>query len=1466
MYKMYRKFAISLGILFFLTGPFNIAFSQRDEPVLGKGQILTVPDRIESRIFSLYEMIPSDLVYEETFESGKNSWTSSGGTEIGSPTSGPGRGYLSSSCAASNLAGSYADGADGLLMSPVIRLPQYTPGSQLTMTFHEWFEIESGWDQGRVEISTDSGSTWKLLSARSGQSGWRETSVDLSAYAGQSIHMGFHFTSDPANSYAGWYIDDVKITRLEPQQLGASLINLNPQNFPFIYMNVSVTRDGDPLPTLDQSNFSVYENKIGEAPVLQTGNFKVTPPDQGGGSRLADVIFLMDNSGSMQEEINAISNNVIAFVNGLTGSGVDFRLGLCRFGDAGNSGYPIIEDGGQLTDDAEYFKNSVWTRNVTDGGFEPGWDALYQSATSFSFRPGSQKVFILITDETVTGDGNLGQYSKSQAISILQSNSVTTFALVNTSDPNAQTDYCEITDATNGSCFDITSPFDEILDFITEQVSGTYLVQYKSSQPEADGEERQVQVHVTDAGETEIVEGSYIPGAAPKIQRTAATLALHNQDWDEETPFTIEAEIKDEADPDVENATVFYRTTGETVYNAAGMSEFSEDIYRGTIPGTAVHTPGLEYYISATDGVSTSSDPSVDPTTRPYVIGILPNEVPEIIHTPVTTMVIGQEVAIDAAIRDETNQLDIAQLSYRVRGDLLYASVDMTNQGGDQYQSGIPGTYAKEDGVEYYIYAEDDFGVGAYDGTPDNPHLIEGDSEFAAYLTLKQLLISEILGLNRPFYGTSNPFANIAEQRASLLLTEIQQKYDDDEATGKELEAIARLTLSERVAKEAFSGGIVISQWGAKGMNALTFSFVCSAAFKRLLPTTKWLATNLPKLGGVRVHQTMLKLITKFDTIITRLMLRFQNALQNTAAGYTAGQWQAAQAATQIGLSKAAGRTTRSIAALGDDKLGTGWFDFFEHVVQDYVFLNPLDVLTNASQKAAVSHAQNLYFPEDLFDQANADATHTLNTLITANAVANNVGNYAETTRQVAIVATLVGALGLVIVGIIGAPVSGGLSIVAVIAGLSTILTTYGSLVSTSAAIGEAVYVGSHLYLAVPYLAVNPAVDHAFSLSSGPLSEEGKPPSRPASGVRSHSPQGVNSARPDHAEQVQDYYQRLRDMIVSGDTTWASTGIDSLNYYEDLARQDEDLTIADFLASSDSAHTVISSYDNMVASYIRRAVTRDIYSAVLDINGLVHGLGMGDLTTVNEAIAVLDSTMANFTQLVTTRLGVYDSLQTYSVPTPTAVGIGAIEIKPVETETNNATLEVKVINYGPGTSEWVHVYPILGDENAQVLGDSLFLVTLSAGDTVLVEFEVSSPDSFIDGSVMLAADSLAAEYYTMPGKNFTIELSSGTPPTGSSLSNEAVYAYPNPFNPDVEEVRFRFRLAEAGNVTIKVYDVSNKLVKTVISKMPMSAETELEESWDGKNEIGSVVANGVYFYVIESSSGERAVGKVAILR
>jgi hypothetical protein len=105
-----------------------------------------------------------------------------------------------------------------------------------------------------------------------------------------------------------------------------------------------------------------------------------------------------------------------------------------------------------------------------------------------------------------------------------------------------------------------------------------------------------------------------------------------------------------------------------------------------------------------------------------------------------------------------------------------------------------------------------------------------------------------------------------------------------------------------------------------------------------------------------------------------------------------------------------------------------------------------------------------------------------------------------------------------------------------------------------------------------------------------------------------------------------------------------------------------------------------------------------------------------------------------------------------------------------------------------------------------------------------------------------------------------------TPTTGNKLSNENVYIYPNPFNPDAETGTIRYSLSENGNITIKIYDITSKLVRTLIENVSRTSMTEFAEPWDGKNDSGDIVANGVYFYVIVSSSGERAVGKAAVLR
>ena len=105
-----------------------------------------------------------------------------------------------------------------------------------------------------------------------------------------------------------------------------------------------------------------------------------------------------------------------------------------------------------------------------------------------------------------------------------------------------------------------------------------------------------------------------------------------------------------------------------------------------------------------------------------------------------------------------------------------------------------------------------------------------------------------------------------------------------------------------------------------------------------------------------------------------------------------------------------------------------------------------------------------------------------------------------------------------------------------------------------------------------------------------------------------------------------------------------------------------------------------------------------------------------------------------------------------------------------------------------------------------------------------------------------------------------------TPPTDGALKSKNTYAYPNPFNPEVESATLRFSLSKSANVTVKLYDAGGRLVTTLTEDEYMEAKEEQNLPWDGKNDKGDIVANGVYFCVITTDQGERAVCKVAVLR
>jgi hypothetical protein len=84
--------------------------------------------------------------------------------------------------------------------------------------------------------------------------------------------------------------------------------------------------------------------------------------------------------------------------------------------------------------------------------------------------------------------------------------------------------------------------------------------------------------------------------------------------------------------------------------------------------------------------------------------------------------------------------------------------------------------------------------------------------------------------------------------------------------------------------------------------------------------------------------------------------------------------------------------------------------------------------------------------------------------------------------------------------------------------------------------------------------------------------------------------------------------------------------------------------------------------------------------------------------------------------------------------------------------------------------------------------------------------------------------------------------------------------YPNPFNPSTS---IEFSLPARERVSLKVFDVSGRLVRTLVDG-PLP-DGNHRYTWDGNNERGSSVASGVYFYILRSES-IRQSRKAVLLR
>lgn len=194
----------------------------------------TCPDPYQ--VYLYVSMQTGAFTYHDTFllkirgkgffddvEYGEGDWTHGGSGDLWHITEHRSNSPTHSWYCGSEGSWQYNDNMNAWLVTPEIAL---YPESKLV--FYTYYSLESGYDYGYVEISTNGGNTWQQLgdSFNGNSGGWIRVERDLRDYTG-AVLIRFRMTSDVSVTYEGWYIDDISVEPFLYPDIDVSPLNFN---------------------------------------------------------------------------------------------------------------------------------------------------------------------------------------------------------------------------------------------------------------------------------------------------------------------------------------------------------------------------------------------------------------------------------------------------------------------------------------------------------------------------------------------------------------------------------------------------------------------------------------------------------------------------------------------------------------------------------------------------------------------------------------------------------------------------------------------------------------------------------------------------------------------------------------------------------------------------------------------------------------------------------------------------------------------------------------------------------------------------------------------------------------------------------------------------------------------------------------------------------------------------------------
>jgi hypothetical protein len=197
-----------------------------------------------------------------------------------------------------------------------------------------------------------------------------------------------------------------------------------------ITMSLSGIKDPNTLQWIDfrgtgtSQNIWIEEDGVNKGIAVSKVSSK-----KSGKALAADIVFTIDNSGSMSEEADSVANQMVKFVEFLSQSGLDVRVGTVGYDGGINGalnltkvanlkkylidrlmyGYPVTgtnRTNGFSGSDSVILENKAYNF-ASSVSNENGVTAVFYADSFFTWRSGAQRVYINFTDEGIQPCGDM---------------------------------------------------------------------------------------------------------------------------------------------------------------------------------------------------------------------------------------------------------------------------------------------------------------------------------------------------------------------------------------------------------------------------------------------------------------------------------------------------------------------------------------------------------------------------------------------------------------------------------------------------------------------------------------------------------------------------------------------------------------------------------------------------------------------------------------------------------------------------------------------------------------------------------------------------------------------------------------------------------------------------------------------------------------------------------------------------